>query len=94
MNAGINFGLGFASIWFVACVAEIVLRFFITGRRVRFGAFCVAIGFALAHFSGQAETGPQALYLISSILGAGLALSSLYYHWFRRGRSEITSNED
>ncbi len=74
----------FAVTWLVACLAEIGIRLVTSCQPVRFGAFCVACGFAIAAFSGRAAIGPEAARLLCQAAGAILALALLWYHWLKR----------
>lgn len=79
-----SFAGAFAGTWLVAWLAGIGFNFFGIERRARFGAFCLAAGFVFGRYSGDAPVGSEGLRLLSALCGGLLALSLLWYLWFKR----------
>jgi hypothetical protein len=83
-----SFAIAFAATGTIAILARFAIGLLAPLKPARFGAFCLACGFAIARHSGEAPIGPEAAVLASAAAGAAVALAALWYWWFKRGEKE------
>jgi hypothetical protein len=79
MTVGIAFLIAFFGIAIIGVAAKFIIGLFSVTRPARFGGFCIALGFALAHYSFGGPVNRDLLIPASSALGAVVALIGLWY---------------
>lgn len=73
----------FASIVLIACVARLVLGRLAPRLPAAVGGVMLAIGYAIARYTGTAPFGGEADVLLMRGIGTLAGLAALWFWWFR-----------
>lgn len=84
MPLALAFLNAFASTLLIAITARFAIRLVAPLLPAHFGAFTLAIGYAIARYSGTAPFGAAATELVLRAVGTLAGLTVLWLWWFRR----------
>lgn len=90
MNSVASLVLAFASTLIIGAITRYAAGFFGSDRDSRVAAFCVALGYAIGHFSYAGPATGEDLPAIGAAVGSIAALLVVWFWLLRRSSDEPT----
>jgi cytochrome b len=90
VNSAIAFVMAFGMILFIAVVARYIAGVFASDAASRIAGFCVAIGYALGHFSDASAATMQELPSLGAPIGAIAGVIATWAWLIRKGANAPT----